>query len=72
MEIEEAVAALVGFIVGWISCKARYRRLFIWAQKQQWLNESPEWMSEDGDVHAVGATLEALKVLKRYGLLDVE
>ena len=31
--------------------------------------DSGEWASEDGEAHTVGATLEALKVFKRYGLL---
>jgi len=29
-----------------------------------------EWASEDGAAHAAGATVEALKVLKHYGLLE--
>jgi hypothetical protein len=29
------------------------------------------WASEDGQDHAVGATIEAVKVFMRYGLLDV-
>jgi len=30
------------------------------------------WASEDGEASAVGATIQSLKVLKRYGLLDKE
>ena len=28
------------------------------------------WESEDGEAYTVGATMGALKVLKRYGLLE--
>jgi len=36
--------------------------------------QSPDgsWSSEDGEAYAVGATIQAVKVLKHYGLLSTE
>lgn len=41
-----AIAALVGFVAGYMTCRLRFEKYF---QVMRWLNDPPKWMTETDD-----------------------